>query len=118
MDTIRITGLKVETIIGVHDWERALPRPIVVDLQLGADAAKAAASDRVDAALDYSAVAQAVTKFVGESRLALIETLAEQLAAKLMKDFRVPWLSLTVHKPGAVPGAQDVSVTIERGKRA
>jgi 7,8-dihydroneopterin aldolase/epimerase/oxygenase len=117
VDTLRITGLKVEALIGVHEWERRLPRPVIVDLAIAADAAAAAASDRIGAALDYSAVAQAVGRFVGDSRLALIETLAEQLAARLMADFRISWLTLTLHKPGAVPGAQDVSITIERGAR-
>lgn len=117
MDTIHIRGLKVEALIGVHAWERQLPRPLVVDLELGTDVARAAASDRLADALDYQAVADAATAFVGASRLQLVETLAEQLAAKLRKDFKLPWLRLTVHKPGAVAAAQDISVTVERGER-
>lgn len=116
MDTIRIRGLKAEAVIGVHDWERKLPRVLIVDLELAADAARAAAKDRIGDALDYHAVSQAVIAFVAESRVQLIETLAEQLAALLQDKFAVRWLSLTVHKPGAVAAAQDVSVTIERGK--
>ena len=48
----------------------------------------------------------------------LIETLAERLADTLRKDFGIAWLRLELHKPGAVAGAQDVSVSIERGTRA
>ena len=116
-DTVRIRGLKVEGIVGVHEWERRVPRPIVIDLELATDAARAAKGDALKDALDYAAVAQAVTAFVGASQFQLIETLAERLAAKLQKDFSVGWLRLEVHKPGAVAGAQDVSVAIERGKR-
>lgn len=118
MDTIRLKGLKVETVVGVHDWERKVPRPVVIDLELATDAARAAKSDAIGDALDYSAVAQAVTAFAGASRFQLIETLAQRLAEKLQKDFAVAWLRLELHKPGAVPGAQDVSVAIERGKRS
>ena len=117
MDTVRIRGLKVEAIVGVHDWERRLPRPVVIDLELATDAARAARSDALKDALDYSAIATATTAFVVAAQPQLIETLAEHLAAKLMKDFGVPWLKLEIHKPGAVPGAQDVSVAIERGRR-
>ena len=117
MDTIRIKGLKVETIVGVHDWERRLPRPVVVDLELAADAAHAAASDQLKDAVDYHAVAQAVGAFVGTSKFQLIETLAQRLAEKLQKEFGVAWLRLELHKPGAVAGASDISVVIERGKR-
>ena len=117
MDVIRIRGLKVETIVGVHDWERKLPRPVVVDLELATDAAHAARTDQLKDALDYHAVAQAVSAFVAASRFQLVETLAQQLAEKLQQDFAVAWLKLELHKPGAVAGAQDVSVAIERGKR-
>lgn len=118
MDTIRIKGLKAETLVGVHDWERKLPRPVVVDLELATDAARAARSDALKDALDYHAVAQAVTAFLGQSKFQLIETLAQRLAEKLQDQFGVTWLRLELHKPGAVAGAQDISVVMERGKRA
>jgi 7,8-dihydroneopterin aldolase/epimerase/oxygenase len=117
MDTIRIRGLKVEAIVGVHDWERRILRPVVIDLELATDVARAAKSDALKDALDYAAVAKAVGEFVGASKFQLIETLAEKLAEKLRAEFGVAWVRLEVHKPGAVPGAQDVSVAIERGTR-
>ena len=116
-DTIRIRGLKVEAIVGVHAWERKVARPVVIDLELAADVARAAKSDALKDAVDYAAVAQAVSAFTGASQFQLIETLAERLAEKLQKDFKLAWLRLEVHKPGAIAGAQDVSVSIERGKR-
>ena len=115
MDTIRIKGLKIETVVGVHEWERRMPRPVVIDLELAADVAQAAKHDALKDALDYAAVTQVVTEFVTTSDFQLIETLAERLAARLQKDFGVQWIKLEVHKPGAIPGASDVSVVIERG---
>lgn len=118
MDTIRIRGLKTEGVIGLHAWERKVPRTLLIDLELATDSARAAARDRIEDALDYDAVSAAVIAHVAASQLNLVETLAEQLAALLRERFKVKWLSLTVHKPGAVPQAQDISVTIERGSRA
>lgn len=117
MDTIRIRGLKVETIVGVHEWEKKLARTLVIDLELAADVARAAKNDQLKDAVDYHAVAQAASAFVAASRFQLIETLAQRLAEKLQKDFAVGWLKLEVHKPGAVAGAQDISVAIERGSK-
>ena len=118
MDTIRIRGLKAEGIVGVHAWERRVPRAIVVDLELAADVARAAQGDALKDALDYAAVAQAAQAFVGASQFQLIETLAEKLAEHLRARFGAAWIRVEVHKPGAVPAAQDVSVAIERGKKA
>lgn len=118
MDTIRIRGLKTEGVIGVHAWERKLPRVLLIDLDLATDAARAAKTDALGDALDYHAVSLAVTTLVAEGKAQLLETLAEQLAAMLKERFGVSWLSLTVHKPGAVPAAAGVSVSIERGKRS
>lgn len=117
MDVVRIKGLKVETVVGVHDWERKLPRTVVVDLELATDAARAARGDRLQDALDYHAVAQAVGACVRAQQPQLIETLAQRVAEMLQRDFGVAWLRLELHKPGAVAGAADVSIAIERGQR-
>jgi dihydroneopterin aldolase len=117
MDTIQIKGLKVETIIGVHAWEKKLPRTLLIDLELATDAARAAKSDAIKDALDYKAVADAAVSLVEASRVQLIETLAQRLAESLMKEFGATWLRITIHKPGAVPATQSVAVTIERGTR-
>lgn len=116
MDTIRLKGLKVEAVVGVHAWERRGPRPLVIDLELATDVARAAQHDRLGDALDYSAVAQAVARFVATTQFQLIETLAERLAEQLRREFDVAWLRLELHKPGAVPDASGVSVAIERGR--
>jgi 7,8-dihydroneopterin aldolase/epimerase/oxygenase len=117
MDTIAIHGLKVETLIGHHDWERQLPRTLLLDLELATDVARVAKTDALADALDYQAVADAAKAFVEESRVTLIETLAEQLAQKLLADFPTMRVKLTVHKPGAVPGTQSVNVTVERTRQ-
>ncbi|EIT71837.1 dihydroneopterin aldolase [Hydrocarboniphaga effusa] len=114
MDTVFIRGLKVETIIGVHDWERGLMRPLIFDLDLGTDFNSAAASDHVRDALDYSAIQSTVEKVATEYRPALLEALAERLARTLYKEFPLLLkLRLVIHKPGAIP-VQDVGVEIER----
>jgi dihydroneopterin aldolase len=115
MDIVFIRGLTIQTIVGVHDWERHAPRPVVLDLEMGNDVSCAAATDRIADALDYDAITRRLRRFVSESRFELIETLAEGCAAILVKEFAVPWVRLVLHKPGALGEGIDVGVSIERG---
>jgi len=114
-DHITIHGLKLDTIVGVHDWERELRQTVVIDLDLGVDCARAAASDRLEDAVDYAAVAAWLESELAVASYQLIETLAERLADGLLREFAVPWLRLVLHKPGAVHKAADVAITITRG---
>ena len=115
MDIVFINDLRIETIIGIYDWERRVKQTISLDLQMGADIRRAAATDAIDDTLNYKAVAKRLIAFVGASEYQLVETLAEKIAEIVLSEFAVPWLKLTVHKPGAVRGSRDVGVIIERG---
>jgi 7,8-dihydroneopterin aldolase/epimerase/oxygenase len=116
MDTVMIESLGVDTVIGVHDWERRLTQRLVIDLELATDIRPAAAADDIALTLDYAAISERVAAFAAESDFALVETFAERLASALREAFAVSWLRLTVRKPGAVPAAAAVGVRIERGE--
>ena len=117
MDIIFIRGLRIETVIGINDWEREIKQIVSIDLELGTDIRKAAATDALEHTLDYKAVAKRLSQFVEESRFLLIETLAEHIAKVILNEFQVPWLRLTLGKPGAVRSSREVGVIIERGSR-
>lgn len=114
-DVVYIRGLEVETVIGVYAWERTLRQTLVFDLDLACDARRAAASDRIGDALDYDAVATHLRTLVEASSYQLLESLAEALAGSLLREFGIGWLRLRIAKPGALPGAREVGVEIERG---
>ena len=117
MDIVFIRGLRLQTIVGVHPWERTAPRTVVLDLELGSDCARAAATDAIADALDYDAVSRRLTRLVCESRFALVETLAERCVAVLQEELGIPWVRLTLNKPGAIGEGIDVGVIVERGRR-
>ncbi len=116
MDRIFLRDLRVETIIGIFDWERETPQTVSIDLEMAADVARAARRDDITDALDYKAVAKRLIAFVGASRFQLVETLAEHIATLLREEFAVSWVRVTVNKGGAVRGASAVGVVIERGR--
>lgn len=114
MDIIFLNDLRIETVIGIFDWERSVRQTVSIDLQLGTDIRKAAAQDDIDDTLDYKAVAKRLIEFVGEAEFSLVETLAENIARIVIHEFEVPWVRVTLNKPGAIRGARDVGVLIER----
>lgn len=114
MDKIFIRNLETETIIGVFDWERQIPQKLYFDIEIGTDIGKVATKDRLDDALDYKAVSKYIQDFVAKSDYQLIETLAEQLVAALMEEFKIRWLRLCLNKAGAIRRARDVGIVIER----
>jgi 7,8-dihydroneopterin aldolase/epimerase/oxygenase len=116
-DIIYLRELCVSAVIGIYEWERRVRQTISIDLEMAADIRKAAASDAIADTLNYKAVAERIAAFVEESRFQLIETLAEHIAGILLNEFKIPWVRVSVGKPGAVRGARAVGVIIERGNR-
>ncbi len=115
MDKIFLNELKIDTVIGIWDWERRIRQTVIVDLEMSADVAKAAASDDVADTLNYKSVAKRVQGFVADSSFQLVETLAERIAEIVRDEFAVAWIKVRVNKPGAIRGSRDVGVLIERG---
>ena len=117
MDIIFLADLRIETVIGIFDWERKIKQTVIFDLEMGADIKKAASTDHIDDTLDYKAVAKRVIQFVEDSEFQLVETLAEKVAQLILKEFNVPWLRLKLNKSGAIRGASGVGIIIERGNK-
>lgn len=117
MDIVYIRDLKVDTIIGIYDWEREVRQTVSLDLEMAFDIAEAARTDDIAHTLNYKAVAKRLIAFIEGSEFLLVETMAEQAAAIVRDEFNVSWLRLRLSKPGAVRGSRDVGVIVERGKR-
>lgn len=118
MDIIYLNDLRIDTVIGIFEWERRVRQTVSIDLEMAADVARAAAQDSIEDALDYKAVSKALIEYVENSRFQLVETLAERIAELILNEFDVPWVRLRINKKGAIRGARDVGVIIERGRRS
>jgi dihydroneopterin aldolase len=117
MDIVYIRDLKIETVIGVNDWEREVRQTVSLDLEMATDIQVAAETDDVADTIDYKAVAKRLISFVEGTDFQLVESIAERVSDIIREEFGVSWVRLRVSKPGAVTGAQDVGVVIERGER-
>ena len=116
-DIVFIEDLRIETVIGIYDWERKIRQVVALDLEMAFNNRKPAATDRIEDTLDYKAVSKRLIAFVEGSHFELVETLAERCADIVLSEFNVPWLRLKLAKPGAVRGSKSVGVMIERGVR-
>lgn len=114
-DKVLIEGLKANAVIGIYDWEKAIRQPLLVDLTMAWNNKVPAASDRIEDALDYEAVSNAVLKLIEAQPFELIERVAEEVAALVLGQFNVPWIKVRVAKPTAIKQAASVAVEIERG---
>jgi 7,8-dihydroneopterin aldolase/epimerase/oxygenase len=115
-DFVSVRDLSVDAVIGVHAWERDVEQTLLVSVDMvpeTTDVRKAAASDDLADALDYSAVAETIAAVLREGRFRLIETAAERVAGRLLADFPLSWLRLELRKtitsaPTPVPHATPV----------
>lgn len=114
MDKIFLSALNVECIVGIWEWERRVKQNVVIDVELAADIRRAAAADHIDHTVDYKRLAKRLLTFVGESQYQLVETLTERIAHLIVTEFHVPWVKVRLNKQGAIRGARDVGIEIER----
>lgn len=113
-DRVFIRDLRIDTIIGVHTWERQVRQSLYLDIDMAWDQRRAAQTDDLQFALNYQAVAECVIQLAQGRDYQLIETLAEDCAQAILQAFTVPWVRLSVKKPGALMQAGTLGVTIER----
>ena len=114
-DYVSVKDLSVRAVIGVHAWERDVEQTLLVSVDMATDVRKAAASDDLADALDYSAVAETIAAVLREGKFRLIETAAERVAGRLLADFPLSWLRLELRKPIAA-GAYTATITLERAR--
>jgi dihydroneopterin aldolase len=116
MDIIFLNEIRIETIIGMHEWERRARQVVILDVEMGADIPRAAASDQLKDTLDYQTAARRIMEFVSGTEFRLLETLAESVADLLLREFKTTWCRVRLKKQGAVKGVRDVGVMIERAR--
>ena len=114
MDKIFLSQLSVECIVGIWDWERRVKQTVVIDVEMAADIRRAALTDSIEDTIDYKRVAKRLLAFVGDSQYQLVETLTEQIARVIVTEFEVSWVKVRLNKRGAIRGARDVGIEIER----
>ncbi len=116
MDIIFLSEVKVETKLGVPDWERLIPQTIILDIEIAMPHSNSCQTDEIEDTIDYGAVVARIRKTLAERSFKLVEALAEHLCQIILNEFGAPWVKIKVAKPGILPGLKALGVIIERVK--
>jgi dihydroneopterin aldolase len=114
MDSIIIHDLRVQTRIGIYDWERHLPQTIRIDVDIELPSARPFTSGDFADALDYAAVVRRLKALAAANPHPLLERFAESVAQTVLDEFGAPSVKVRVAKLAALPGVRELGVSIER----
>lgn len=114
MDKIFIEQLKVETHLGVPEWERMVAQTIILDIELAMPHSRSCQSDAIKDTLDYGQIVERVRETLTEKSFRLVEALAEHVCQIILTEFGSPWVKIKVAKPGILPGVKALGVILER----
>ena len=117
-DQVWLMGVECRCRVGVPVAERARRQKILLDLGLEVDAARASVRDDFRQAVDYWAVEKTARAEAEGGERALVETLAESVAAAVLKSQPLAY-AVTVRArkfPIAMPKTREVFVEIRRGR--
>ncbi len=117
MDTLILKGCRFSCAIGVTKEERALRQPIVMDIELTVDTARATESDAIADTTDYLAVYEKVKALAEGEEVNLVETLGERVSRMIFASFPVSTLTLTIQKIRPMEGKGDwAGIRLERSR--
>jgi FolB domain-containing protein len=114
-DLIRIHRFEAWTYLGVPDEERVRRQRILISIDLTVKSLKSAAlTDEVATTIDYANVCSQVQEVAAERPRKLAETLAEDIAGRLLREYsELRKVEVEIEK-FAIPEAASVGVLIER----
>ena len=117
MATIRISNLKLRTIIGIHDWEREHKQDIMINVQMEFDASKSIQSDKIEDTVDYKIITKQIIKEVEASQFQLLEKLTQLILNIVMENKDVLEVTVRVDKPFALRFADSVSIELSEKRK-
>ena len=113
---LKIKNLKLETILGIHDWEQHVKRPIIINLEIEGNFEKSLTSDNIADTIDYDKISNEIKEIIENNKFQLIEKMTQQLLDKIMQDSRITRCKIEVDKVGAINFVESASITLEQIK--
>lgn len=114
MDIIFLSEVKVQTKLGVPEWERMVEQTIILDLEIAMPNSNSCQTDDITDTIDYGVVVARIRQTLTERSFRLVEALAEHICQIILTEFGAPWVKIKVAKPGILPGLKALGVVIER----
>ena len=118
MDIIFISELKIETLIGIYEWEKKVAQTIQLDIEVGLRGEHATQSGKIGDTIDYSRVVGRIEQLFKEQHFLLLEKAGEAIAGVIVREFKAPWVKVSIAKLAPLRNVRKLGIVIERGKRA
>ena len=117
MDTIFISEMRLDIRVGVYDWESQVPQKVQFDLEFALPDSKASKTGDLADTIDYAAVVGRIEQSLAGTHFGLLEKLAEHVADIVMREFKAPWVKVSIAKLAPLKSVRRLGITIERGKK-
>lgn len=117
MDIIFLQEVKVQTVLGVPEWERMKPQTVVLDIELAMPHSRSCQTDAIEDTIDYGQIVNRLRQQLSEKSFHLVEALAENVAQMIIDEFGAPWVKVRVAKLGVITGVSRLGVVIERSAK-
>jgi dihydroneopterin aldolase len=118
MNAIFIQDLRIETRIGVYEWEQHLAQPLLLNIEFEVPSAKPFTSDKLADTVNYAAIVQRLQVLAADHPHKLLERFGDAVAEVVRSEFGAPWVKVSVAKLAPMPGVKQIGVTVERGKKS
>ena len=115
MDTIEIRRLRVSTLIGVPEEERAIAQILWVTVKMTPSQGFDGLADEISRTVDYYQVSLEIETLAAARPRRLIETLATDIASHLLGNHPLAHVAITLEKH-ILPNTECVAVHLERSR--
>lgn len=107
-DAILMEGIQLPAAVGVTSAERAMRRPVLIDLKLELNLKDAGELDDLLHTADYQKVYDMVAGIVSHSEFKLVEALGERICKELLVHFPISTVHVRVRKAKPLAGIADL----------
>ena len=111
---IKIKNLKLDTNIGVYDWEKTHSRTLLFNVTIETDLMEGVKSDNLKDVIDYAIIVNHIKNFVDNHNCQLIEKMAGEILDIIMQDKRIKRCDLEIDKLNPFDFIDSFSITQTR----
>jgi dihydroneopterin aldolase len=110
--TIILKNLRVQSVIGVYEREKAAAQTLKLDMELSLRSANASISDNLRDTVDYDTLIKAIREFARTHTHELLERFTYALAQQLLASFPLKHVQITAWKEIAAQAPTDIAVRV------